>query len=696
MNPLFRAVYLTFTVTLLSFGVVGCDDAQTYDGPDTIDPDGSDGGDGTGQCETFDCLVPDTCGDGTCQGDESFHLCPADCTTSKSIASTNLLRGQLTHFPDDLLTTRDESTDTGVRVDMAGQTDSYVDGMAFILAQGVRQLEGIDGFGLSAGGYFTFSKTIDPASVPSGPETAELGTSVIMGYVTDDGVMEIVPVETSVAAVKPTLAMRPMYALPGGAHAFMAVTNDVIGTTKLPTTMSPELYQVMQGFTPDGWEDVAPRMQDTADMLVAAGYLDSRDDLTALSVFTTQAPIPKSVRIADNVRSQARTMDTALGCETKTLWEQCTFTFEAPNYRDADFYIDDNTDGTPTETYTLKAEVFLPLPSEDSAGPPYPTIIFGHGLTQRREDGDLLAKYLAPEGWATVVIDAPQHGEHPSANSTEQIGIFFDLFGITNTSNGLFIDGRVLRDGWRQSNYDKLTLVEVIKSGVDLDADGTNELDASQMMYLGASMGAIQGPEFLMLDTEMLSGMLAVGGARVTDIVRVGDQFSAAVGLILASAGDESDKEKYYVWLQTMADPGDPAAFAANVLEDRPYGDTPPDIAAQISAPDEVVANATSMLLARTMGIPLTGKVVLPMPLVPELEAPLVNNHRTGLTVGMVELDWLWDSRNNRWKETDHSNSPDSEEGAVFWVHFIETTLAGAPEILDPYAQFDRPVPRPE
>lgn len=693
MNSLFRAAYLTIAVSFLCTGATGCDDAQPYNGPDAVDTDGSDGSE---ECETFECLVPDTCGDGTCQGDESFHLCPGDCTTSKSVARTELLRGTLTHFPDDLLTTVDDSTDTGVRVDMAGQTESYVEGMDFILAQGVRQLAGIDGFGLSAGGYFTFSKSIDPTTVPSGPETAELGTSVIMGYVTEDGVMEVLPVETSVAAVEPTLTMRPMYPLPGGAHAFMALTDDVLGTTKLPTTMSPELFQVMQGFTPAGWEDVAPRMQDVADMLVAAGYIDSRDNLTALSVFTTQAPIPKSVRIADNVRSAPRVMDEVLGCETKTLWEQCTFTFDAPNYRDSDFYIDDNTDGTPTETYQLKGEVFLPLPSEGSAGPPYPTIIFGHGLTQRREDGDLLAKYLAPEGWATVVIDAPQHGEHPSAESTDQIGIFFDLFGITSTSDGLFIDGRVLRDGWRQSNYDKLTLVEVIKSGVDLDNDGIDELDPTKIMYLGASMGAIQGPEFLMLDTEMLSGMLAVGGARVTDIVRVGEQFGPAVGIVLEASGEPSDKDKYYVWLQTMADPGDPAAFAANVLENRPYGDTPPDIAAQISVPDEVVANPTSMLLARAMGIPLTGKVVLPIPLVPELQAPLVNNHRTGLTVGMVELDWLWSSRNNDWKATDHSNSPDSEEGAVFWVHFIATTLAGAPEILDPYAQFDRPIPRPE
>jgi pimeloyl-ACP methyl ester carboxylesterase len=678
-----KLVTLFFVSLVTVFMTAACDDDDTF-ATDVTDTDtSSDSEDG----ETASAV----CGDGICQETEYVYSCDADCEAQGPVLPRGLTDGELTHFPDDILTVADETTDTGRRVDYQGMLDDAAEELYFGLSKALMQVEGIDGFGTTAGGFIRLPGPLDEATIRSGPETTEPGTPVMMGYVDADGTLTLVPIETEAFTENPHLAMRPMLPLEHGSLGFFAMTTDV--RKRLDTTfiMDEELYDVLHGETPEGYEEVAPQLNEVADKLMEAGYIEKRTDLAALSTFTVQEPMAKSKRISDHIREEPPEVVEKEECEEKEEWDQCTVSFTAPRYLDDQLHIDDNPDGTPRSTYTIKAEIFLPKEAGEY-GTPYPTLIFGHGLSGKRQDGDQIAEFFAPEGIATVVIDAPVHGEHPTATSVEQIDIVFTLFGI-NTSPDVWIDSRVLRDGWRQSNYDKLALAEVLSAGLDADDDETVELDPDRLIYFGASLGAIQGLEFASLTTDMIANMMAVGGARVTDIVRTGELFGPAVGFILDTLGSASETSIFYILTQTVVDGGDPGSFAKYVLSERVYEDEPQPMAVQMSVPDEVVSNPSNAFYVRSLNVPILGRVAYPIALINSVDGPLNDNHPSGVTAGVLQTDYIWDDGNEEFEAANHSDGPASEEGIEYWTSFVESLLDGDAELVDPYPVLGRERP---
>lgn len=659
--------------------IVGCDDAVDYDGSFGPVADVSDTQD-------------EPCGDGICDGEEYFYSCPADCPSVGRVIERGITDGTLTHFPDDILTVDDPSTDTGRRVDYQGLLDEQLSSYYFGLSESISQVQGIDGFGTTAGAFFFLPSEADQTTVTSGTQTSLPGTSIVMGSLTEDGV-EFVPVEVESFVDQPAIIARPMLPLAPGSVSFFAATSSLKRKGNASYMMDEPLYRVLHGDTPEGYEAVARDLNDAADALISGGFIDSRTDLVALTTFTVQNPIAKSKRIAEYVTSQPPLIESREPCVTKSLWKQCTVAFRGFRYMDEELRIDDNEDGVPISEYTLKAEVFIPLVEGKYGGTPYPTVIFGHGLGGKRQDGDDLAEFFAPEGIALVVIDAPIHGEHPT--STGELGEFdviFTLFGITLDPE-IRIDSRILRDGWRQSNYDKLALTEVLDAGLDADGDDVVDLDPDRIMYFGASLGAIQGPEFASLTDDTIANMFAVGGARVTDIVRKGDIFGPLVGLVLDSTGTKTETSLFYQFLQQVVDGGDPATFAPHVLSDRIFDDAVVPLAVQMSVPDEVVSNAANAYLVRSLGVPLIGRVAYPIPLAETKAGPLSQNHPSGVTAGALQTDWIWDEGRGEFVPATHGGGPASEEAIEYWTSFIESVLNGDAELVDPYPKFNRERP---
>jgi hypothetical protein len=91
------------------------------------------------------------------------------------------------------------------------------------------------------------------------------------------------------------------------------------------------------------------------------------------------------------------------------------------------------------------------------------------------------------------------------------------------------------RDGRQQTVADLMQLVRVVETGMDVNGDGSSDLDASRIYYVGQSLGGIYGTAFLAVEPDVRAGVLNVAGGSAIESARLSVQFRASVGASLAS-----------------------------------------------------------------------------------------------------------------------------------------------------------------
>jgi hypothetical protein len=189
----------------------------------------------------------------------------------------------------------------------------------------------------------------------------------------------------------------------------------------------------------------------------------------------------------------------------------------------------------PDGTYQVWFNALLPATPKPPGG--YPVVIYGHGLGDSRFGGPTaVAPTLARSGFAVIAINAVGHGFGPlstvtftdnSGNSTTLPagGRSLDLNGdgVIEPDEGCTLLTPVAygtRDCFRQTTVDLMQLARVIRLGLDLDGDGTPDLDASHIYYGGDSLGGIYGAMLMAVEPTVRAAVLTVGGATIEDIAR--------------------------------------------------------------------------------------------------------------------------------------------------------------------------------
>jgi len=603
-------------------------------------------------------------------------------------------QGGVSIFPTDIYSTGDLNTFIGRRVTF----DSSARGGASWIAVKrsiADQVAGLDGFGTSAGSWVRFSEPIDYR------DTENILASSMMGYLQGTELL-FLPIE--VVPTKYQVAIRPLLPLPPNTPSFHLVITNIKDSEGKHVKQSPDLTRILKGETPEGYsQDVALRTRSTAQTLVDQGIVSSTDEIAALAVFTTQSIHETDLEIAEFIRNRDPNVQVDGPCDDLGLYRFCSFSFEVPNFINDQGYIDDDAADKAGEPYRLTAHVYLPplradddyeIPKNPEEG--YALSIFGHGLTGGGADSRQIARFTADFGMASLAIDAPQHGEHPLRTAGDgELDIILDLFGI-EIEGEVNLNARVLRDGWRHSNLDKIALVEALKTGIDFDEDGFPEIDRNRMTYLGGSLGAIQGSEFLALTDDFVAGMYGVGGGRISDIIRYGDLFSLVNALLFARQNQESLMQ-IFIMIQTTVEKGDGVNWAPYIMENRLVGTNIPHIAMQISVPDEIVPAESGMVIARAIGVDAVGEMPLPDPLVTSAGTSVKNNHPSGRTAGLIQTNWIRTSEGEPYRPSEHAKSADSLEGIAYWSHAFLTLFGagdGEMELIDPYSLPSAP-PRP-
>lgn len=253
-----------------------------------------------------------------------------------------------------------------------------------------------------------------------------------------------------------------------------------------------------------------------------------------------------------------------------------------------------NTDAVPVSTQTIPMMVSVPKTATLDSGN-IPVVIYQHGITTNRATILAVADGLAAKGFAVVAIDLPLHGL--TGNETDGTAAFktpyertFDLDlvtqdpvtgaitaavpdGVIDSSGRHFIQlGSLLtsRDLVRQAITDLFT---VTKSIATLNVNGgAADFDASNIYFLGHSLGGIVGVPFLALEPGVKDAVIAMAGGGIPKILDGSATFGPEIASGLALNGGliktTADYEAFFGAAQTVLDTTDPINFANGAVGD--------------------------------------------------------------------------------------------------------------------------------
>lgn len=179
---------------------------------------------------------------------------------------------------------------------------------------------------------------------------------------------------------------------------------------------------------------------------------------------------------------------------------------------------------------TLTCQRQLPVLAVVPAAPPpasgYPTLIFAHGIGRSKEDLLPLAGTLAAAGFASVSVDALDHGQRAVQISTDAAAgcdragedrPCSDVLGPSCAPQCyaplLSSNLAVTRDHLRQTVLDHMALARALAECAAPGACGALQVDPARIGYVGQSLGALIGGVSVAVTTDVAAGVLNVAAA---------------------------------------------------------------------------------------------------------------------------------------------------------------------------------------
>ena len=201
--------------------------------------------------------------------------------------------------------------------------------------------------------------------------------------------------------------------------------------------------------------------------------------------------------------------------------------------------------GTKTGTPIVQGteEIFFTVLLPPGPKPPggWPVVIVGTGDQGTKDDlSYLFAPYLAARGMATIAITPAGHGYGSlstltiTQNTAPAVTFLAGGRGIDLNRDGKFdpyegeyatLPGNGLsnRDSLRQTAVDLMQLVRVMERGMDVDGDGSVDLNPARISYYGASLG--YGVIFLAVEPLVRTGVPIVAAGPLIDIIRLSPSY---------------------------------------------------------------------------------------------------------------------------------------------------------------------------
>ncbi len=598
-----------------------------------------------------------------CGDDYTRPICPTNQVYAPAVSTGIDL------WPDVFLTREDASSPTGFRLDMDPERMEWIDFLTNDMRALADEVEIAGGFARNGKVLLRFDAPL--GNLPASP--AESLTSEVVQLLdlsVDPPARVPFSVETQddgEGGVR--VFVSPLVTLDAATrYLFVASTalEDAEGGCVGPSAVGDAL---LSGDAPAPEYARAASLYESA--LASAG-LRARDVAVAVP-FETHDDLAPIIAARDHAVDQSFAFAGDASCSEDGSFTRCELSFVASDYR-TERYVQG---GTPTSTYELPFIVWLPTERSGTVR----TLMYGHGLNGDAGQARGILDDVEGKGIAVVAMNAVEHGQHPTALDGSAGALPF--LGIAQ--NDLLIDGRSIRGNFNQTILDRLQLLTLLRQNPDIDGDGTDDLQFDELAYWGISLGGLLGPGLLALDGEIDMTILSVGGGGLTEFV-LGNEFFAAFRPILAlDLQLAGGVDAFLVVAQSLVDAGDPATWGAHVLRDRVVGSAP-HVLLPTAEFDGTVPPETAYALARSMRLPQVGPVRTPLYPLERVAAP-VSLNVDGVTAGYFQFDRVGSGP----AEAGHENTPGSEEAVTQSDHFLDTWIAGAPEIIDPYPTVGTP-----
>ena len=584
-------------------------------------------------------------------------------------------------FPSDRYTVRDWSNATFRRValpkpDCAVRPSDCAD---------IDVINTLDGFSTQPRFTVPFTGDIDPASVSSSTVyLVNLGDTLsLRGFGRKVGINQVVWDPAS-----KTLAFESDELLEEHSRYLLVVTDGVRDTNG--RRIKPGRYDDDDDHR-HGGRDVAEYRRDLRDA-ARHGHHHGRQKVVAATLFTTQsasadllkimkqikrsAPAPASFMAGNGgaVRSVFPTAAIAgiqFGRQTSvagpltngflptpalnvvpgSVGQVAYGSFVSPDYQNAAKVIP--ATGTlsgqpqPLGSHTLTFQLFVPAGAKPAGG--WPVAIFGHGFTDSMYGAPwTVASVFASQGLATLSINVVGHGGGPLGALTvlrndggAPVVIPAGGRGFDQDGNGAIDSTEGVnaappativssRDGLRQTVADLMQLVRQVEVGMDIDGDGSADLNAQRISYAGQSFGGIYGTILLGVEPAIKAGVPNVPGGSITEVARLG-AFRPLTGIALATRvpslvnvtpnptgiafdeniplRDEPNRTNAvpgamaiqqvldrFEWVQQA---GNPVSYAPLIRKDPPRGHARKPVLLQFAKGDQTVPNPTSSAIVR-------------------------------------------------------------------------------------------------
>jgi hypothetical protein len=227
--------------------------------------------------------------------------------------------------------------------------------------------------------------------------------------------------------------------------------------------------------------------------------------------------------------------------------------YQSPDYQNASNVIPAVGTRTgkpqPQGSNDVQFSLFLPAGTAPAGG--WPVAIFGHGFGDWKNGAPpVLAGALARNGIATIAINVVGHGGGALGTYTVNraglppVTLALGGRGIDQDGNGSIDSTEGVnaappytlignRDGLRQTTIDLMQLVRMLRRGVDVEGDGTEDVSTKRIYYAGQSFGGIYGTQLLGLERHIRAGVPNVPGGPIIEIARLSPNFRILVGLAL-------------------------------------------------------------------------------------------------------------------------------------------------------------------
>lgn len=434
-------------------------------------------------------------------------------------------------FPDDYYLFEDPSTATGYRYSgpiPEGEVDVQV-----LYAALSAEARMVDGFSPVGGIVIPLDVAPDEGSLPRTPEASLEPTTTV-------GLFDVTPasetfgnrVPFKLSALSRALGRQPIdHSLvlypsiplsPKGRYA-LVVTRDALTRDGRPLEPSPFMTAAL------GPEQTGEMPEVTrARALLADGVLDvltdpshvsppiEADDIALVTRITirsmddiTRRPLSMKEQILTRPLPSftVASVDPGFGNVAAVV----RGTWEAPNWREDQYFIASDENGDPRITGTLDVPFVLALPHAAEDGP-VPVVMFQHGGPGSAEDvvWEAEAAGLAEAGFAVIGMTDTLNRE-VGLNGDEQSALLFTT----------------LIQQWRFPHFaaqtlgDQMAFLRFLEGLGSLDevplsgGDGIPDLDLqAPLTYVGISIGSMQGSALLSYAPELKAAALAVGSQR--------------------------------------------------------------------------------------------------------------------------------------------------------------------------------------